>query len=585
MKHLYGTVFLVLVGCAAPQSDFLPSAQQNLNFEKSFSQFEDVEIELSSRVTVRSLNKDFASFRRVERELTPYEQTSAPAPLESLEDLALKTFLELFPNTELRILKFQESKHFVYVTAQQTFNRVDIQNATASLRLLPNGEWTNLQSHFVDPALLKDFHLAKSSAIVKDDIFSRDHVIVQRDHVIYPEVQNGELRLYDSERFGVFSNTTKTEMMVWLDRKKGDTIATHDLSTHAEIPVVGTILPNAPDDTPIETIFPFVRMELMTGSPKVIQASNDATFDASVLMGASGKITLENNYFKVVNDGGPDNTLEVEIMKDVNSINMDEGSTLGERNIYFWLTVARDYLHHKLGYKEMDSHNDLDGADKRLVAISEHGYEMDNAFFNPLLYTLAFGTGKKVLKNTALSRDVILHEYGHAYTQEIYGMQTSYEFRAMNEAFSDYFAATITNNPKIGEEAMRDRPYLRTVENNMVWPKDMNGKYFHLDGQVFSGALWDMRKELGSDVADPMIHEARLAQAVTVQEFLRELLWIDELQNDDGDWRTGSPNADIIWNAFMNHGLHSKSAITQGPPEDLTEPWTLQNHWGAHTEL
>jgi hypothetical protein len=217
-----------------------------------------------------------------------------------------------------------------------------------------------------------------------------------------------------------------------------------------------------------------------------------------------------------------------------------------------------------------------------MIAMARDGMEMDNAYFNPLFSklgapVLAFGVGKNVLRNTALARDVVIHEFGHAVTWKIYGMKANYEFSAMNEAFSDYLAATMTDNPTIGEGSMVKMPYLRTVENDLVYPKNFDGGYFHVDGQLFSGALWEIRKQLG-DFADILIHEARLSQADTIAEFMAAMMHADDLLDPkrDDKWATLSPNFHVIRKAFLKKGLNSLVRFGQKPPEDLTMPWRLE---------
>jgi len=82
---------------------------------------------------------------------------------------------------------------------------------------------------------------------------------------------------------------------------------------------------------------------------------------------------------------------------------------------------------------------------------------------------------------------------GHAVTHDIYGLKATYEFSAMNEAFSDYLAAAITNDPLIADGAMQNEEFMRRLDNDMVWPKSALGISFNRDGQLFSGALWNMR--------------------------------------------------------------------------------------------
>lgn len=48
---------------------------------------------------------------------------------------------------------------------------------------------------------------------------------------------------------------------------------------------------------------------------------------------------------------------------------------------------------------------------------------------------------------------------------------------------------------------------LRRVDTNLHYPGDLNGEVHH-DGQIWSRALWDIRKALGNVAADTTIIEA-----------------------------------------------------------------------------
>lgn len=49
---------------------------------------------------------------------------------------------------------------------------------------------------------------------------------------------------------------------------------------------------------------------------------------------------------------------------------------------------------------------------------------------------------------------------------------------------------------------------MRRVDTNLHYPEDLNGRVHH-DGQIWSGALWDIRNALGNTKADRIILEAQ----------------------------------------------------------------------------
>ena len=132
----------------------------------------------------------------------------------------------------------------------------------------------------------------------------------------------------------------------------------------------------------------------------------------------------------------------------------------------------------------------------------------NNAFFSPVEFNNRGGlffylTARN--QDTSWDSDVIFHEYTHAVVNALVGRNQLKTFRAINEGTADYFAASFFNDPVIGEWAARifgmRGPAMRNVENPNRWPGNLVGQE-HVDGNIWSGALWDLRKSLGADRAD-----------------------------------------------------------------------------------
>ena len=157
---------------------------------------------------------------------------------------------------------------------------------------------------------------------------------------------------------------------------------------------------------------------------------------------------------------------------------------------------------------------------------------------------MKLGVGDIFMKNSALSEDLIYHEYAHlaissqGFTSSV---GSSEQTRALHEAYADYFTATYTNDERIGDWLVTCPPRqqcvgpanttdLRTLNLDFeawVWndgsPSD-SLKYgvctrFHegdlkckmswnnftnpyVWGMIWGAALWDMRTALGPDQAD-----------------------------------------------------------------------------------
>ena len=144
---------------------------------------------------------------------------------------------------------------------------------------------------------------------------------------------------------------------------------------------------------------------------------------------------------------------------------------------------------------------DFDAAQKKFVG-------KDNAFFTP------FGFGDRggmffylTSRNgdTSLDTDVIFHEYTHAVINELVGTDQGSTFGALNEGSADYFSSSFLDDPVMAEYAAKifnsRTAFLRRTDNSNRWPYNIVGEV-HADGNIWSGALWDIRRQLGPDVTD-----------------------------------------------------------------------------------
>ena len=227
----------------------------------------------------------------------------------------------------------------------------------------------------------------------------------------------------------------------------------------------------------------------------------------------------------------------------------DENSRADERNLYFHVNFIHDF------WVELDQ--GFDGLDYPLLAvcgIGGEGYEEleDNAMSGP--GGIYFGRGNRC-DNFALYADVVYHEYGHSVTSYIYrGHNLPYEGEsgALNEAWSDYFPCSITDEPLMGEGGlMGANQYMRNLDNNLRYPIHIRNEV-HLDGRIISAAMWHTREILGRDYADSLFHFARYLYGDDFTSYFMDVLLTAD---DDGDLTNGSPNYRVIYEQFGRHGI------------------------------
>jgi Zn-dependent metalloprotease len=270
---------------------------------------------------------------------------------------------------------------------------------------------------------------------------------------------------------------------------------------------------------------------------------------------------LRGRYVQVSNlAGAPQAHLERQVTSpgtadlDFNVLN----SRLDERTIYYHVNVIHDMFHDRFGF------NLLDFAVPAIAYASDPGTgdpNYPNAYWNGEV--LGFGNGGGTFYNTGEFSDVIYHEYVHATTDFIYrpigGLYNFVIGASMHEALSDYFAASLNDDPAIGDGMFRDRtPWLRNLQSHRIWPDDMDlgaRANVHSNGLILSGALWNLRQSVGAPVADALAHHARELLPLDFQQYFDAVLLQDDLLFGDAFPGNGSPHHDAILLAFGEHGI------------------------------
>jgi len=181
---------------------------------------------------------------------------------------------------------------------------------------------------------------------------------------------------------------------------------------------------------------------------------------------------------------------------------------------YFWITEAQKYVQ-SLGfgsqYRGIDDH-------PQAVRINQWG--QDNSFETDHPKSeIRYGKGGV---DDAEDAEVILHEYGHALHDAQNFSFASEQAGAISEGFADYWAVTVTDvvSQQLGIPEREPLPCvadwdstsytsavphcLRRIDGTKHYPQDLVGEV-HADGEIWSRALWDIRKALGHVKADTII--------------------------------------------------------------------------------
>lgn len=160
----------------------------------------------------------------------------------------------------------------------------------------------------------------------------------------------------------------------------------------------------------------------------------------------------------------------------------------------------------------------------RALRLRLHATEADNSWYSRPMREVVLGDGGV---DDAEDADIILHETAHALHDALVPGFGDGDTRAIGEGFADFWAASLTGEPCIGDwdATSYSPPCLRRVDEPATWPAWLNGQPHH-DGAIWSRLLWDLRGRLGRVDAERLALAALLEQgtATSWTEAARGLL-------------------------------------------------------------
>ncbi len=182
-----------------------------------------------------------------------------------------------------------------------------------------------------------------------------------------------------------------------------------------------------------------------------------------------------------------------------------------EVNAYYHVTRAASYF--------AESHGHEFGSDIEIYTnffISQpndcaNAYYAQDMMGNDLLiygqYDMDFG----------YDGDVVLHEFGHLVNHDRAPLEMEYFYydahgmyagpSAIDEGMADYWSATLQDSSSHAEYSSGALGMGRELDNDHTCPGDVIGESHH-DGQVVSGAGWEIREALGAEITDELMYEA-----------------------------------------------------------------------------
>ncbi|MEV3855178.1 M4 family metallopeptidase [Streptomyces sp. NPDC050095] len=182
-------------------------------------------------------------------------------------------------------------------------------------------------------------------------------------------------------------------------------------------------------------------------------------------------------------------------------------------------------------YRKVHGRDSLDGRGmtiNSLVGVTSGGQPYVNAFWDGT--KMVYGTGDDEYKPLAADLDVVGHEMTHGVVENTANLVYAGQSGAMNEAIADYFgnaidttaSGTSMDDPDsglVGENLCRTTApracAFRDMNDGATTSKNFLGVSFatdnggvHLNSTIYSGALWDIRQDLGAELGDKIAYKA-----------------------------------------------------------------------------
>ncbi|MCC3779555.1 M4 family metallopeptidase [Streptomyces sp. UNOB3_S3] len=240
-------------------------------------------------------------------------------------------------------------------------------------------------------------------------------------------------------------------------------------------------------------------------------------------------------------------------------------------------------------YKKVHGRDSLDGrgmAINSLVGLSLSGMPLVNAFWDGT--KMLYGGGDEEYKTLSADLDVVGHEMTHGVVENSANLVYAGQSGALNEAIADYFGNAIAvdaagmsmDDPDAGllggnlcrtktprQCAFRDLNDGATTSKNFLgvsFATDNGG--VHLNSTIFSGALWDIREDLGRTLADRIAYKALTEYMTPLDGFTEGR---DAVIAAAKALKVSAKDLNVVKRSFNAHGIVPNWEQAMGVDSDL----------------
>jgi len=395
-------------------------------------------------------------------------------------------------NCELTLQSIRQLRDETIVVMHPEVNGIPIYGCFLVASVSSTGNLTSIKARTYGSHVTGAFSLSEEEAVSKAGLAAGLNTVELLDHQIeytlYPtKVDNSQITLRRAYEVLLSSERPDYRPVLVVDAENGDILAADNRICFNRLDgqIQGTYWPQYAAEDPELAGFANERLRI-AGQNGFSDDGGGFSFEFDNIP-ATITSELRGRWVDVNYEDGDDASLSQRIESfDPIDLTWDEDNSRDdERNLYYHVNFIHDW------WKELDEN--FDALDYPMRATCQVGDNYDNAYWG---YDGIYFGGGGEMDNFAMYSDIIYHEYGHAVTNPgIYrGNQLPYtgESGALNEAWSDYFPCSISNEPYMGEGGLRGGGYIRNLDNNLVYPYDIQGEV-HRDSRIISAAMWHTR--------------------------------------------------------------------------------------------
>jgi hypothetical protein len=203
-----------------------------------------------------------------------------------------------------------------------------------------------------------------------------------------------------------------------------------------------------------------------------------------------------------------------------------------------------------------------------------------NAFFTAgsLNFYAQGAVGGMTCPNTALIKDVMFHEWGHALDFEVGVVKNTITDGAFSEGIGDITATLAMGDPIVGRGFVLNNPdsLVRTVDPDpakgqpiRVYPPAPGAESeVHSQGEIIGGTFWDLRRNLvalyGTEEGTSRAANLFFKHLLVTDRYIDSYASVLRLDDNDNNPATPSPSYCAINKAFGKHRLIG-AATLEGP--------------------